>query len=57
MAGRVPVGSQRSAVSQKMEDTFIQNLRYAADLLSKVADAPTGVGAFGLRDLWEERRT
>lgn len=36
MAGRVPVGSQRTAVAPQMEDTFIQNLRYAADLLSKV---------------------
>lgn len=39
MAGRVPVGSLRAAVAQQMEDTFIQNLRYAADVLSKVADA------------------
>lgn len=44
MAGRVPVGSQRIAVAQEMENTFIQNLRYAADVLSKVGDVlgPTG---------------
>ncbi|TWW57423.1 putative hydroxypyruvate isomerase [Takifugu flavidus] len=35
MAGRVPVGSQRSTVARDMENTFIQNLRYAADVLSK----------------------
>lgn len=39
MAGRVPVGSPRAAVAQQMEDTFIQNLRYVADVLSKVDDA------------------
>lgn len=36
MAGRVPAGSQRTSVAREMEETFIQNLRYAADLLSKV---------------------
>lgn len=36
MAGRVPVGSHRSTVAREMENTFIQNLRYAADVLSKV---------------------
>lgn len=40
MAGRVPVGSQRTSVAREMENTFIQNLQYAADLLSKVADVP-----------------
>lgn len=37
MAGRVPVGSQRSTVAREMENTFIQNLQYAADVLSKVS--------------------
>lgn len=38
MAGRVPVGAQRAAVAPEMEETFVENLRYAADLLSKVPD-------------------
>lgn len=44
MAGRVPAGSQRSAVAREMENTFIRNLRYAADVLSEVGLllCPTG---------------
>lgn len=36
MAGRVPVGSHRTAVAKEMEAIFVQNLTYAADILSKV---------------------
>ncbi|XP_034002277.1 putative hydroxypyruvate isomerase [Trematomus bernacchii] len=35
MAGRVPMGSQRKAVAKEMEAVFVQNLKYAADILSK----------------------
>uniref|UniRef100_A0A8C3XYA3 Putative hydroxypyruvate isomerase n=1 Tax=Catharus ustulatus TaxID=91951 RepID=A0A8C3XYA3_CATUS len=35
MAGRVPLGTERAAVAGEMETTFIENLRYAADLLSQ----------------------
>ncbi|KAF0042452.1 hypothetical protein F2P81_005984 [Scophthalmus maximus] len=35
MAGRVPVGSHRTAVAKEMEAIFVQNLTYAADILSK----------------------
>ncbi|XP_063057677.1 putative hydroxypyruvate isomerase [Engraulis encrasicolus] len=35
MAGRVPVGADRSAVTMEMETTFVQNLKHAADVLSK----------------------
>ncbi|KAM7046183.1 putative hydroxypyruvate isomerase isoform 2-T2 [Acridotheres tristis] len=35
MAGRVPLGTDRAAVAGEMETTFIENLRYAADLLSQ----------------------
>lgn len=35
MAGRVPVGSKRASVAMEMEMVFIQNLKYAADVLSK----------------------
>lgn len=56
MAGRVPVGSQRTAVAREMEDTFIQNLRYAADVLSKVADVAIGVDACGSSVHWWECR-
>ncbi|XP_048056134.1 putative hydroxypyruvate isomerase isoform X1 [Megalobrama amblycephala] len=35
MAGRVPAGADRSAVSMEMEDTFVQNLKHAAGVLSK----------------------
>lgn len=36
MAGRVPVGADRTAVAMEMEATFVQNLKHAADVLSKV---------------------
>ncbi|XP_070765276.1 putative hydroxypyruvate isomerase [Enoplosus armatus] len=35
MAGRVPAGSRRTAVAKEMEAIFVQNLSYAADVLSK----------------------
>ncbi|XP_034439969.1 putative hydroxypyruvate isomerase isoform X1 [Hippoglossus hippoglossus] len=35
MAGRIPVGSHRKAVVKEMEAIFVQNLTYAADILSK----------------------
>lgn len=35
MAGRVPAGSNRSLLSSEMEAVFVQNLSYAADVLSK----------------------
>ncbi|NXL99557.1 HYI isomerase, partial [Tyrannus savana] len=35
MAGRVPLGADRAAVAGEMETTFIENLRYAADLLAQ----------------------
>ncbi|XP_062412662.1 putative hydroxypyruvate isomerase [Sardina pilchardus] len=35
MAGRVPVGADRSTVAMEMEATFVQNLKHAADVLSK----------------------
>ncbi|XP_032381684.1 putative hydroxypyruvate isomerase [Etheostoma spectabile] len=35
MAGRIPVGSHRVAVAKEMEAIFVQNLTYAADILSK----------------------
>lgn len=38
MAGRVPLGSHRGAVDKEMEAVFVQNLKYAADILSKVSD-------------------
>lgn len=38
MAGRVPAGSSRAAVATEMEAIFVQNLIYAADVLSKVSD-------------------
>ena len=37
MAGRVPLGTERAAVAGEMEATFIENLRYTADLLSQVS--------------------
>lgn len=46
MAGRVPVGWQREAVAPAMEDAFVHNLRYAADLLAQVGHA-SGGGARG----------
>lgn len=36
MAGRVPQGADRTALAGEMEATFIENLRYAADLLAQV---------------------
>lgn len=38
MAGRIPVGSHRADVAKEMEAIFVQNLNYAADILSKVDD-------------------
>ncbi|XP_032650308.1 putative hydroxypyruvate isomerase isoform X1 [Chelonoidis abingdonii] len=35
MAGRVPVGTERAAMALEMEATFIENLRYAADILAQ----------------------
>ncbi|XP_063021979.1 putative hydroxypyruvate isomerase [Melospiza melodia melodia] len=35
MAGRVPLGTDRAAVAGEMETTFIENLKYTADLLSQ----------------------
>ncbi|XP_042190684.1 putative hydroxypyruvate isomerase isoform X2 [Callorhinchus milii] len=35
MAGRVPAGQDKASVTKKMECTFIENLKYAADILSK----------------------
>ncbi|XP_053491883.1 putative hydroxypyruvate isomerase isoform X1 [Ictalurus furcatus] len=35
MAGRVPAGAQLSEVGVEMETTFVQNLKHAADILSK----------------------
>lgn len=37
MAGRVPLGTDRAAVAGEMETTFIENLKYTADLLSQVS--------------------
>nr|XP_020638880.1 putative hydroxypyruvate isomerase [Pogona vitticeps] len=35
MAGRVPIGTEQEAVSTEMETTFVENLRYAADILAQ----------------------
>ncbi|CAN2391717.1 Hydroxypyruvate isomerase, partial [Pristimantis euphronides] len=35
MAGRVPSGVERASVEKEMEETFIENLRYAADILNQ----------------------
>ncbi|XP_072246298.1 putative hydroxypyruvate isomerase [Leuresthes tenuis] len=35
MAGRIPVDSHRTAAAKEMEAVFVQNLSYAADVLSK----------------------
>uniref|UniRef100_UPI00398E9224 putative hydroxypyruvate isomerase isoform X1 n=2 Tax=Pristiophorus japonicus TaxID=55135 RepID=UPI00398E9224 len=35
MAGRIPVGLDRTSVTKAMEATYIGNLKYAADILSK----------------------
>uniref|UniRef100_A0A4W6BVW3 Putative hydroxypyruvate isomerase n=1 Tax=Lates calcarifer TaxID=8187 RepID=A0A4W6BVW3_LATCA len=49
MAGRVPVGTNRMAVAKEMEAIFIQNLNYAADILSKVC-----LGRFSRLESWEK---
>uniref|UniRef100_A0A671PIZ7 Hydroxypyruvate isomerase n=1 Tax=Sinocyclocheilus anshuiensis TaxID=1608454 RepID=A0A671PIZ7_9TELE len=36
----VPVGADRCSVAMEMEDTFVQNLKRAAGVLSKVTSAP-----------------
>ncbi|XP_073400612.1 putative hydroxypyruvate isomerase [Dendrobates tinctorius] len=33
MAGRVPAGMERASIVKDMEETFIENLKYAADML------------------------
>ncbi|KAJ7332848.1 hypothetical protein JRQ81_015028 [Phrynocephalus forsythii] len=35
MAGRMPFGAEREAVSAEMEATFVENLKYAADILAQ----------------------
>ncbi|KAG8555023.1 hypothetical protein GDO81_017548 [Engystomops pustulosus] len=35
MAGRVPLGIERASIEKEMEETFIENLRYAADVLEQ----------------------
>uniref|UniRef100_A0A674JVQ1 Hydroxypyruvate isomerase (putative) n=1 Tax=Terrapene triunguis TaxID=2587831 RepID=A0A674JVQ1_9SAUR len=35
MAGRVPVGTERATMALEMETTFVENLRYAADILAQ----------------------
>ncbi|XP_007434386.1 putative hydroxypyruvate isomerase [Python bivittatus] len=35
MAGRIPIGAKRDAVATEMEATFIENLKYAADILKQ----------------------
>ncbi|XP_063795401.1 putative hydroxypyruvate isomerase [Pseudophryne corroboree] len=35
MAGRVPAGHERGSIEKEMEETFIENLRYAADVLDQ----------------------
>ncbi|XP_053324891.1 putative hydroxypyruvate isomerase [Spea bombifrons] len=35
MAGRVPVGAERASIEKQMEETFIENLAYAADVLGQ----------------------
>ncbi|KAG9482887.1 hypothetical protein GDO78_009051 [Eleutherodactylus coqui] len=37
MAGRVPAHVERSSIEKEMEETFIENLRYAADILNQVS--------------------
>lgn len=36
MAGQIPLGVERDAVAALMEATFVENLRYAADILAQV---------------------
>lgn len=38
MAGRFPEGSRLPQVAARMEAVFVQNLKYAADVFSKVGD-------------------
>lgn len=38
MAGRFPVGSKLPQVAAQMEAVFVHNLKYAADVFSKVGD-------------------
>ncbi|CAB1324044.1 unnamed protein product [Coregonus sp. 'balchen'] len=40
MAGRVPVGADRGTIAVEMEDTFVQNLKHAADVLSNKVGQP-----------------
>ncbi|XP_048353122.1 putative hydroxypyruvate isomerase [Sphaerodactylus townsendi] len=35
LAGRLPLGAEREAVSAEMEATFIENLKYAVDILAQ----------------------
>ncbi|XP_075472189.1 putative hydroxypyruvate isomerase isoform X1 [Ascaphus truei] len=35
MAGRVPLGLERQGIAKEMEETFIENLMYAAEVLSQ----------------------
>ncbi|XP_031755673.1 putative hydroxypyruvate isomerase isoform X2 [Xenopus tropicalis] len=35
MAGRVPLGLERQNIEEEMEETFIENLQYAADILAQ----------------------
>ncbi|MEE6495122.1 hypothetical protein FKM82_001958 [Ascaphus truei] len=39
MAGRVPLGLERQGIAKEMEETFIENLMYAAEVLSQVCDS------------------
>lgn len=41
MAGQIPLGAEREAVSAEMEATFLENLRYAADILAQVGPGYT----------------
>ncbi|XP_075037804.1 putative hydroxypyruvate isomerase [Mixophyes fleayi] len=35
MAGRVPAGRERGSIEKEMEETFVENLKYAADVLNQ----------------------
>lgn len=53
MAGRVPLGADRAAVAGEMETTFVENLRYAADLLAQVSGEQVllrGCSSWGTED-------
>lgn len=43
MAGRVPQGAERAAVQGEMETVFLENLRYAAEVLAQVRQVDTHV--------------